>query len=428
MNRDELAARNPGFGANPERRTSLPSCSEGSAHPNAVSSMPKLGASQGAPTDLDTTEEPDLGAVIRKRIEDADKENQLRGQRGRSWALDGRQPALVWQSRTKWLAGTAAELACIRGRQLCRKWRVSPRTALFVARACARLADADTGRRVTASNETIGRIAAELADRSRPFSHDVVSNARAALAELELAVEVARGRYLTVEERFQAAVHHDGVQIRAASTWALTTPRRWHTNSYLPRRGPTGRSSPRRKCSPTHARKRATAPSGRSQRVRERPRQAHIVTAELVAAATSLDNGRHLGALVDVVAELVDCDRWTGRDLVAVLNQDARENPRDWPSTIQNPAAFLRHRLSRLRDVLTGPSPSQVAEQHRQRALEDERHRAETAAKAEERKATPEQVSGHMDAIRSILRRRQRGPVANDCFDLARLPAKSAQE
>ncbi|MBB1042803.1 hypothetical protein G6022_16035, partial [Dietzia sp. Cai40] len=74
--------------------------------------MPKLGASQGAPTDLDTTEEPDLGAVIRKRIEDADKENQLRGQRGRSWALDGRQPALVWQSRTKWLAGTAAELAC----------------------------------------------------------------------------------------------------------------------------------------------------------------------------------------------------------------------------------------------------------------------------------------------------------------------------
>src|SRR3546814_15186537 len=62
-------------------------------------------------------------------------------------------------------------------------------------------------------NETIGRIAAELADRSRPFCHDVVSNARAVLAELELAVEVARGRYLTVDERFQAAVHHDGAQI-----------------------------------------------------------------------------------------------------------------------------------------------------------------------------------------------------------------------
>ncbi|MFE5117423.1 hypothetical protein ACFQ9D_15755 [Arthrobacter koreensis] len=384
--------------------------------------MPKLGASQGAPTDLDTTEDLDLGAVIRTRIEDAEKENQLRGQRGRSWALDGRQPALVWQSRTKWLAGTAAELACIRGRQLCRKWRVSARTALLVARACARLADADTGRRVTASNETIGRIAAELADRSRPFCHDVVSNARAVLAELELAVEVARGRYLTVDERFQAAVHHDGVQLRAASTWALTTPRRWYAKSYLPRRGPTGSKTPRRQCSPTHARKRASAPFGRSQGLqeRERPRQAHIVTAQLVAAATSLDNGQHLGALVDVVAEMVDCDRWTGRDLVAVLNQDARENPRDWPSTIQNPAGFLRHRLSWLRDVLAGPSPSEVAEQHRQRTLEEQRRRAEAAAAADERAATPEQVSRHMDAIRSILRRRQRGPVANDRFDLAR--------
>ena len=384
--------------------------------------MPKLGASQGAPTDLDTTEEPDLGAVIRTRIEDAEKENQLRGQRGRSWALDGRQSALVWQSRTKWLAGTAAELACIRGRQLCRKWRVSARTALLVARACARLAEGDTGRRVTASNETIGRIAAGLADRSRPFCHDVVSNARAVLAELELAVEVARGRYLTVDERFQAAVHHDGVQIRAASTWALTTPRRWYTKSYLPRRGPTGSFTPRRKCSPTHARKRATAPSGRAQRLneRERPRQAHIVTAQLVAAAKSLDNGRHLGSLVDVVAELVDCDRWTGRDLVAVLNQDARENPRDWPSTIQNPAGFLRHRLSRLRDVLAGPSPSEVAEQHRQRTLEEQHRRAEAAAAAEERAATPEQVSRHMDAIRSILRRRQRRSAENDRFGLAR--------
>lgn len=396
--------------------------SEGSAHPNAVSSMSMLGESQGARSDLDNTQEPDLGEVIRKRIEDAEKENTLRGQRGHSWALDGRQPALVWQSRNKWLAGTAAELACIRGRQLCRKWRVSPRTALLVARACARLADADTGRRVTASNATIGRIAAELADRSRPFCHDVVSNARAVLAELELAVEVARGRYLTVEERFQAAVHHDGVQIRAASTWALTTPRRWYMISYLPRRGPTGSKTPRRECSPTHARKRATAPSGRSQRIkgRDRPKKAHVVTAQLVAAAKSLDNGRHLGSLVDVVAELVDCDRWTGRDLVAVLNQDARENPRDWPSTIQNPAGFLRHRLSRLRGVLAGPSPSEVAEQHRQRALEEQLQRAEAAAAAEERAATPEQVSRHMDAIRSILRRRQRKSAENNHFGLAR--------
>jgi hypothetical protein len=396
--------------------------SEGSACPIDVSSTAVLGESQGAVETLDQTNEPDLGGVIRERIEAAAEENRLRGQRGRSWALDGRQPALVWQSRTRWLAGTAAELGCARARQLCRERHLSPRTALLVARACARLADADTGRGVTASNETIGRIAAELAGRPRPFSHDVVSNARAVLAALGLAVEVAQGRYLTVEERFQAAVHHDGVQLRAASTWALTTPRRWYAKSYLPRRGPTGSKTPRRKCSPTHARKRASAPSGRSQRLkdRERPRQAHIVTAQLVAAAKSLDNGRHLGSLVDVVAELVDCDRWTGRDLVAVLNQDARENPRDWPSTIQNPAGFLRHRLSRLRDVLAGPSPSEVAEQHRQRTLEEQRRRAEEAAAAEERKATAEQVSGHMEAIRSILRRRKGVSTGDNRYALAR--------
>lgn len=396
--------------------------SEGSAHPNAVSSMSMLGESQGAPIDLDNTQEPNLGDVIRQRIEDAEKENMLRGQRGHSWALDGRQPALVWQSRTKWLTAAAAELACAPGRQLCRKWGVSSRTVLLVARACAHFADSSTGRGVTASNATIGRVAAELAGRARPYCHDVVLKARAVLAALELAVEVARGRYLTVEERFQAAVHHDGVQIRAASTWALTTPRRWYTKSSLPRSGSTGSKTPRKKRSPTHARKRATAPSGRSPRLqgRERPRQAHIVTAQLVAAAKSLDNGRHLGSLVDVIDELVDCTRWTGRDLVTILNEDARKNPRDWPSTIKNPAGFLRHRLSRLRDVLAGSSPSEVAEKHRQQALEEQRRRAEAAAVAEERAATPEQVSRHMDAIRSILRRRQRRSAENDRFGLAR--------
>ena len=165
--------------------------SEGSAHPNAVSSMSMLGESQGAPIDLDNTQEPNLGDVIRQRIVDAEKENTLRGQRGHSWALDGRQPALVWQSRTKWLTAAAAELACAPGRQLCRKWGVSSRTVLLVARACAHFADSSTGRGVTASNATIGRVAAELAGRARPYCHDVVLKARAVLAALELAVEVA---------------------------------------------------------------------------------------------------------------------------------------------------------------------------------------------------------------------------------------------
>ena len=380
--------------------------SEGSACPIDASSTAVLGGSQDALQTLDHTDPDSLGTLITARIEAAERENGARGQRGRSWALDGRHPALVWQTRTQWLTGTAAELGCSRGRQLCRQRKLSPRTALFVARACARFADASTGRGVTASNETIGRVAAELAGRAKPFCHDVVSNARAVFAALGLAVEVAQGRYLTVQERFLAAVHHDGVQLRAASTWSLTSPRRWYTKSYLPRRGPTGSKTPRRKYSPTHARKRAQAPSGRShrQRGRERSREDHIVTAELVSEAPSLDTGRHLGSLVDVVAELVDCHRWTGRDVVAILNQDARENPRDWPSTIQNPAGFLRHRLSRLSDLLAGPSPSEVAEDHRRTVLEGQQRRAAAAAAAEASKASGEQVARHMDMIRATLR------------------------
>lgn len=365
-----------------------------------------LGESQDSPQTLDHTDPDSLGTLIRSRIEAADQENGARGQRGRSWSLDGRNPALVWQTRSRWLTGVAVELGCPRGQQLCRQRKLSPRTALFVARACARFADTGTGRGVTASNETIGRVAAELAGRAKPFCHDVVSNTRAVLAALELAVEVAQGRYLTVQERFLAAVHHDGVQLRAASTWALTSPRRWYSKSYLPRSGTTGSKTPRSRYSPTHARKRAQAPFGRSQREkgRDRPREAHIVTAQLVAKAPSLDTGRHLGSLVDVIAELVDCDRWTGSDLVAVLNQDARENPRDWPARIQNPAGFLRHRLSRLSDVLAGPSPSEVAEQHRRRVLEEQQRRAEVEAEADKRKASGEQIARHMDAIRATLR------------------------
>lgn len=380
--------------------------SEGSACSNDVSSTAVLGESQYAPQTLDHNESDSLGTVIRTRIAAASTENGIRGQRGRSWALDGRHPAFVWQTRSRWLTGAAVELGCSPGRQMCRARHLSPRTALFVARACARFADASTGRGVTASNRTLGRVAAELAGRARPFSHDVVSNARAVLAALGLAVEVAQGRYLTAEERFLAAVHHDGVQFRAASTWSLITPRRWYTKSYLPRRGSTGSKTPRRNNSPTHARKRATAPSGRSQRHkgRNRPRAAHIVTAQLIAQAPSLDTGRHLGALVDVVAELVDCHRWTGRDLIAILNQDARDHPRDWPSTIQNPPGFLRHRLSRLGHVLADSSPSQVAAEHRRQVAADQRRRAEAAATADERKASPEQVARHMAAIRTALK------------------------
>lgn len=394
------------FGAPPEGGTSLPSYSEGIAYPNHLSSIAAPDGEAVTPTTLPYPHPTDisLGELITTRIADAQAQNAADGQRGRSYALVGRHPALVWQTRPQWITRTAAELACEPGRQLCRQRHLSPRTAMFVARATAQLADSRTGRGVTASNETIGRLAAELAGRAKPFSHDVVSNARAVFAALGLAVEVAKGRYLTAQERFLAAVHHDGVQLRAASTWALTSPRRWYTKSYLPRRGSTGSITPRRKYSPS-TRKRAQAPSGRCTKTHRSPRplSAQLVTAQLVQRAHGLDNGRHLGTLVDVINELVDCDRWTGSDLAALLDDDARTNPRDWPDHIVHPAAFLRYRLTRLAGRLAGPSPSQLEAERHQAAQQEQRDRKEQARRDAENRASATHVAETMATIRQQL-------------------------
>ncbi len=424
--------------------------SEGSAHPNAVSSIATLDATHGdasrtstktkftytrpssrRSTAADTPTTAERLALARAKVAEAEEvarteaaraNNAYNGQRGRSWAIPGRPPTLCWTGRSRWLALVDTLLDSDEGLDLCRRQGLSPTTARAIAHTLASLADARTGRHLTASNATIAERAAKEAGRHKPWSHDVVSKVRKVLTQLGLAVEIARGRYLTKQERLEATVHHEGVQLRAASTWALLVPRRWQTKSYLVCKSPSGRFTSSRSNSPTRVRARAKAPCGRSLRPKTPPRPlaAQKLTADLVARVQSLDNGRHIGSLVDVIAELVDCNRWTGRDLVTILNEDARKNPRDWPSRIKNPAGFLRHRLSRLRDVLAGPSPSEVADQHRQQALEEQRRRAEAAAAAEERAATPEQVSRHMDAIRSILRRRQRRSAENDRFGLAR--------
>lgn len=395
--------------------TSLPSYSEGSAYPNEVSSIATLDTHTYASHTLTTHDSSaSLGEKITANIADAEAANKADGQRGESWALPGRLPALCWSSKARWLLAVDVALLSDEGRRRCRALNLSLATARIIARACAGFADSLTGRHLTASNQTIGEAAAKLAGRSRPWCHDVVANTRRVLKELGLAVEVARGRYLTQFERLAAAVHHEGTQIRAASTWVLTMIRRWESKSYLPRRGPTGSSTPRRRNSP-NARTRAKAPSGRSSKTPRGPRSlaAQIVTAHLVQRAHGLDNGSHLGSVIDVIDELVDCERWTGRDLAALLDDDARTNPRDWPTHITHPAAFLRHRLSGLAVRLAGPSPSQIEAAHHQAVQNERRERAERATRAAQKRASSAHVAGAMAQIREQLARRRSGRDAS---------------
>lgn len=353
---------------------------------------------------------PSIGQTISARISRAEELNDEHPQQGYSWALPGRPPAVCWTNRQQWLIAVDIFLLTEDGRRHCRSLGIAPATVRAIARACAAYADSKTGRGVSASNQTLGAWAAAKARRARPWKHDVVSYARKVLSAAGLAVEVARGRYLTAEERLAAAVHHDGVQIRAASVWALVLPRRWAVKSYLPRRGPTGSFTPRSRTSPKRARARAQAPSGRSATRKDRtprPLAAQTVTAQLLTHTHGLDNGRHLGAIIDVVWDLVDCQRWTGRDLAIVLTDDAQTNPRDWPSRITSPAAFLRHRLGRIAARLADPSPSERDAAHHQAIKREQQERVEYDRLALQQRASSAHVAREMARFRAELAHRR---------------------
>lgn len=389
----------------------MPSCSEGIAYLNHLSSNATPDREKVATSTLPYPQSPDptLGEVITARIAEAELQNHAAGQRGRSWALPGRPPVLCWSGRQRWLISVDVALLSDEGRRLCAEQGISLKAARGVARGCADFADSRTGRHLTASNATIGARAAKLVGRAKAWCDDVVTRTRSVLKQLGLAVEVVRGRYLSAAERLAAAVHHDGVQLRAASTWALTSSRRWQVKSDLPRRGSTGSKTPRSRTSPTRAQTRAQAPSGRSPRPRNGPRplSAQKVAAQLVARVPSLDAGQHLGAMIDVLAELVDCERWTGGDIAKVLDEDARENPRDWPGHIHSPAAFLRHRLKSLSARLDGPSPSQAAADHRRAVRAEQRERDETDRHARAHRASSTHVARAMAQIRHDLATRR---------------------
>ncbi len=82
----------------------------------------------------------------------------------------------------------------------------------------ASFADLRTGRRVTASREV-------LAERAG-VSLTVLKRARRILAELGLAREMVRGRFLRTLEQWAAEAHHGRKQVKATSVWALVSPPR----------------------------------------------------------------------------------------------------------------------------------------------------------------------------------------------------------
>ena len=396
--------------------------SEGNAHPCGLSSVDTL-VRGSAHTYLDMPHNPyDVDAIdaafyaiaaeiigefsqpqnADRLAEPAAKLNVALEQSGKSWRIPGLPPAQVWTSRRYWLRSVSSVLKSEKGRALCKARRIAPDTCYAVAAALADFADSATGRNVAASNRRIGAWAARKSDRPKPFSHDTVGVARQVLAELGMAVEVARGRYLSKAERLLAKSHHGADQIRAASVWALISPREADTRPYLPSRGFTPREGSCSRKSPTRARKRTRAPFGRLCNHQNRPLAAQKLAAGLVDKVPALDQG-HIGAIVDVVMETVDYQRWTAADLIKLIDLDGQRRGIMWPATITKPAAFLRHRLTVLAPELAAPSPSEIEAAHLRRIRVEQAAREAEAQRKQASAARPETRQAAIAEFRAQL-------------------------
>lgn len=350
----------------------------------------------GTSDELGNPDAIDLGEIAARNMRAAAELNEQTGQRGSSWIIPAEDGALanipVWSGREEWKRELHQALYSEAGLAACKRLKINPEKVKAVAIMHALNADDRTGRRMA-----VGM--AKLVEATG-VSERHIRRARTVLVMLKLAVEAARGRYLSAHERLAAALHHGGRQIRAASTWALTSPREWiretqevrypqiPNHGLLPRGSSFDLSTPVGSNSPTRASARGQKIA--STREGSRPVELQRLAAELVARTHGLDHGHlieheHIGALCDVLTRAgIDPQRWTALDIKAMLDADAQRRGWIWPAVIEKPAAFLRQRLRGL--SFTGPSPSERAAE--QRAAARQRQAAAEEARAGSASAT----------------------------------------
>ncbi|KJF19137.1 MULTISPECIES: hypothetical protein [unclassified Rhodococcus (in: high G+C Gram-positive bacteria)] len=227
-----------------------------------------------------------------------------------------------WQHQVRTLLNSPT------GTQLCKTHAVSTETVFTVAVTHAHYAESKTGRSITASRHTIATRAG--------VSVSAVKRARRVLTALGVATELIRGRYLQKIESMAAEAHHGHRQFRAASVWALISPRtavttiaapftksrkrsratlrttayRAHIASLIsPQTGGRGPLSPSGgfalqslvfKFSPTHANTRAGRPKN-PQRSAPRPIELQRTAAQLIDHIPALKTTKHIGQICDVL-------------------------------------------------------------------------------------------------------------------------------
>lgn len=292
----------------------------------------------------------------------------------------------VWAGRSEWLA-EVEQRSGISGRSA---------TRLTVARVLAEAADRRTGRGVALAVPTVAK-RADVSERT-------VRNVRAWLAREGLAVEVLRGRHLTAAEREQRrAIGAHG--IRTASVWALTGGRADH-----PRRFSADGSS-----SESNSPKRATRAGMKRKRERTardaapRPLAVQRTAAEVARRVPHLlADGRHIGALADVVARALGeaVEGATASDVLSVAEAGGRG--RSWAADSARDTLgwfAARLRLGRASGALT--AAERAARGIVEREARAARRRAEReAAEARRASVTGEGTAAARAALAAVRARR----------------------
>jgi hypothetical protein len=276
--------------------------------------------------------------------------------------------------------------ATSQGWRVLRQHHIAPDTFIRVMAAHAQHADDDTGRGCTPTVEHIQALAG--------CSERTVQRARAAARELAIAVEVFRGRHLTLEERieaYEAGLNHRGWTSVYALGCPLWLARRLgipvratypqvstHSVDISVDRGtpPVGRSTSkyvlpsRTTSSALRAEQRApratstTRPPPRGQRKTRSGRFNPDAVALAVAIQQRIPTfaGIHPGRLAPTLTRFATATTpWTPAEIHNVLELVVRMKGWTWLSNPQHPAAYLA-RLLREVEHDHQPPPSEAIE------------------------------------------------------------------
>lgn len=411
--------------------TTLFGTSQGSACPDkattysasllGVSPTPPAGAAARSGINKPEIELAKAVAVAAANVDLVAEINSASNQLGRTWSIpvspEMQSTTPIWSGQMEWQRQVREILNAPDGFQVCREQHVDPERVYAVAVSMARSADRRTGRRVTASR-------AFLADRAG-VSVTVLKRSRRVLSILGMAHEMARGRLLRTVERWAAEAHHGRRQTKAASVWALSSPKSVVTrvaaraihriganrqvHPQTVKHGPQSLSTSFCSCTSvkkykttracTHARR-----AGSTSDQEPRPITLQRAAGELLRHAPALKNPGHIGAVCDALrACSIDTERWSGRDIARALSDDTKLRGWIWPEvgTLSNPIRFLRWRLARM--DWSGPSFSEQAMAVKLRRDEERQLAAREAARGVTYAASSATRTSAMARIRGIL-------------------------